>query len=242
MSTTQQPARPVVMLDVETSGRYVERGHGAWEVAWWNLTTGVRAEFMVWIENVSKYLAAAELEALRVSRFIDRWQCPTARGATVDALWDMLTEWWPQNLGPDARPVILGSKPTFDMGFVAKLIKDFGIAKQTRDGQWPYAEPWHHHPIDLGSYAAGVLGVPLGTQSLSAESVARMVGVKPGGHSAMGDVLSGGRAYLLLREAVRVAGTGAMTARAWLDQYDAASLSVESVIEAEFGPEVDVPF
>jgi hypothetical protein len=128
------------------------------------------------------------------------------------------------------------------MGFVAKLIKDFGIAKQTRDGQWPYAEPWHHHPIDLGSYAAGVLGIELGTRSLSAESVARMCGVEPGGHAAGRDVTSGGAAYLLLREAAQNIRPGEWLAE-WRAQYsdEDPSFAAGAAIQ-QFGPEIDLAF
>lgn len=238
------PARDVVFVDCETGG-LDPAGHEAWEVAWWNLTTGHRNEFFVYVGDVAEFMGRSEPKALRVGRFLDRYpldDLPTFED-TSDALADfragltgrreMPAAEWPNH----PAPVILGSKPTFDMDFLTNLF----VAHRFPD---PRQLPvWHHHPIDLGSYAAGVLGIELGTCSLSAESVAKLVGVKPGQHSAMGDVLSGGRAYLLLRAAAQAAAERAVpTASEWLAEFGASSYPDESGIEVALGVIPDVPF
>lgn len=207
--TYPPPARDVVFLDCETNGRYVERGHVAWDVAAWNLTTGHRVQFFVHIPDMSRFLGTAEPIALRVSRFLDRYPldgpCPghedTAAG--LDALRDVLdggrdltSAAWHDH----PRPVLVGSKPTFDMGFIGSLAQRYGHPDPNESDHLPW---WHHHPIDLGAYAAGVLGIEPGTSSLSAESVARLCGIEPGGHTAEGDVTSGGACFLTLREVAR---------------------------------------
>lgn len=241
MSTSTDQPRDVVFVDVETSGKDPRR-HRAWEVAAWNITTGHRCEFFVHIPDMSKFLGGADPIALRIGKFLDRYPfdetAPSAQDTNVaiadfrDVLFGRRPmsrvdiDLWP-------APVILGSNPGFDIAFLKALYLD------TRQPDPETAKDWHYHPIDLGSYAAGVLGVELGTQSLSAATVAEMCGLEPGGHSAGGDVTSGGRAYLLLREAARAAARGdASTPSEWLAQY--RSHPCAHMIEREFGtiPEV----
>jgi hypothetical protein len=203
------PPRDIVFLDVETNGRYVERGHVAWDVAAWNLTTGHRVQFFTHIPDMARFLGTSEPKALKVSGFLDRYPldgpCPTAQHTRdgVAALREVLDGGREGNRAEMLAipaPVIVGSKPTFDMGFVRAL----AIANRHPDPEADGGPWWHHHPIDLGAYAAGVLAVEPGTESLSAESVARLCHVEPGGHSAAGDVTSGGRCFLLLREVARL--------------------------------------
>jgi hypothetical protein len=225
--------RNVVFLDVETNGRYVERGHEAWEVAWWNLTTGHRDEFFVNIPDVPAFMGRAEPIALRVGKFLDRYPFDDTAPSKADTESAMITMY--EGIRPDRSgpaPVLLGSNPGFDAGFLAALARRFALEP----------EPFHYHPIDLGSYAAGVLGRELGTESLSAASVARMCGLDPGGHSAGGDVTSGGAAYLLLRQAARVARhDGEQSAAAWLTEWrdafdaDGPALTAARAIK-QFGP------
>jgi hypothetical protein len=210
---TGEPPRDVVFLDSETNG-LDPRVHEAWEVAAWNLTTGHRCEFFVNIGDVAAFMGRSEPKALRVGRFLDRYpldDAPTREDtrAALDGLCDVLDGGREVNLrDPRPAPVILGSKPTFDMDFVGNLMRTYNYPPGV------VAKLWHHHPIDLGSYAAGVLGRELGTESLSAEAVARMCGVEPGGHSAGGDVTSGGACYLLLRQAARNIRPGE-----WLEEW-----------------------
>lgn len=207
---TDQPAdqqpRDVVFLDCETSG-LDPRVHVAWDVAAWNLTTGHRVQFFAAIPDMSRFLGTADPKALRVNRFLDRYPldgpCPgkaeTTRG--LSDLLDVLDGGRGTLLAdedPPPAPIIIGSKPTFDMDFVGNLAATYDYPDTA----------WHHHPLDIGSYCAGVLGIAVGTQSLSAGSVARLCRVAPGDHSAEGDVTSGGRSYLLLREAARRARDG----------------------------------
>lgn len=188
--------RAVVILDCETNGTD-SRVHEAWDVGWWNLTTGQRGSTMLDV-GVPEFLYAAELPALRVNRFVDRYE-PLCRGDATAGLRVMLDAMWPLGSDLATRPVIVGSNPGFDLDFVGKALRDRHLTSG------PDTIPWHHHPIDIGSYAAGALGIELGTGSLSAQAVADMVGVAPGDHSAMGDVESEGLAYLVLRQARRAA-------------------------------------
>lgn len=236
--TGAKPTRDVVFLDVETNGRYVERGHVAWDVAAWNLTTGHRTQFFTHIPDMSRFLGTAEPVALRVSRFLDRYPldgpCPgaTETRAALDSLrllFDGGRRMTRAEMLTHPRPIVVGSKPTFDMGFVGPLAVTHRLADPNGDlDPW-----WHHHPLDLGPYAAGVLGIEPGTSSLSAASVARLCGVEPGDHSAEGDVTSGGRCFLLLREAAREVASGkVVTAAEWIHDATAHGL-VEEQIEVE---------
>jgi hypothetical protein len=212
-----------VFVDVETNG-LDPRVHDAWEVAWWNITTGTRGYFLPYIPEPSRFLAVADRKALRVSRFIDRWDDlttpghPSYRGYgrrdTEDAIGQFITDTvpgdWRTHGGPaESLPRLIASKPEFDMAFLSKLFRASDVAG---------GEQWYHHGIDLGSYAAGVLGLDIldGKQSLSAAAVAELCGVDPGDHTAEGDVTSGVRCVLLLREAAAQAQARGIPAHAWL--------------------------
>jgi hypothetical protein len=232
--TDPTPARDVVFLDVETNGLDPRR-HEAWDVAAWNLSTGHRCEFFTWLPDVSGFLAAADVKALRVSRFLDRypWDACPGRQDTETALAAMggllyVFDGGRSMSAAESRdhpaPIVVGSKPTFDMEFTSRLLARYDMPDT----------PWHHHPIDLGTYAAGVVGIEPGTSSLSAENVARLCHVEPGGHAAAADVTSGGRAFLLLREAARLVNHGdkILSATEYLADH-AAHRERESAIEAE---------
>jgi hypothetical protein len=145
-------ARQVVFLDCETSG--VEDQHEAWDIAWWNLTTNDRGQFFAHIPDMREFLGNAEIAALRVNRFVDRYPLDPAptESTTGVGLADMyysLCPPWRDGVQPPL-PVIIGSKPTFDQYYVGKILARFGFIPR---------KVWHHHPIDLGAYAAGVLGI-----------------------------------------------------------------------------------
>ncbi len=207
--TDPAPRRDVVFLDVETNGRDPER-HVAWEVAAWNLTTGHRCEFVTHLPDLPYFLGSAEPVALRVNRFLDRYPLDETAPSHEDTegaignLCDVLDGGRNRTLA-EARPclpVIVGSNPGFDIAFTTKLLVGYGF-DVTRRG----FERWHYHPIDLGAYAAGVLGVEPGTSSLSARQVAEWCGVAPGDHSAGGDVTSGGVSFERLAETARLIAT-----------------------------------
>lgn len=227
---TDHPTRDVVFLDCETNGLDPDR-HVAWDIAAWNLTTGHRAQFFAHIPDVSRFLATAEVKALRVNRFLDRYPwdaCPSHEDteAGLGSLRDVLdggrTLTGPQ-FRDHPRPVVVGSKPTFDQEFVARLARDYGYSDPNgADLPW-----WHYHPVDLGAYAAGVAGIEPGTSSLSAREVAALCGVDTPDHSAAGDVTSGGRAFLLLREAARRGAQGG-SARIYLDGHGLRGDAIEA--------------
>jgi hypothetical protein len=216
--------RDEVFIDCETNGVDLDR-HDAWELAWWNLTTGHRGAGQLYIPDVCAFLAAGvtigprgvDLAGLRVSRFVERFTAPD-RASSAALLRKFIADTNTRRdpvTGEAVLPLIIGSKPTFDQDFVTKALGAFHLES---DGFDPTAGWGHHHPLDLGSYALGVLGRRPGSGSFSAASVAGMVGLPEGGHTAEHDVTSGGRAYLLLREAARQQQDRRMFAGAWLDR------------------------
>jgi len=226
-----QPIRDIVFVDTETNG-LDDRMHDAWDVAAWNLTTGHRIQFFADIPDMSTFLARSDPKALRVNRFLDRYPldgpCPTYRETTsqIEAFREVLSG---GRVGTRAEmdalplPVLVGSKPSFDEGFLRRLF----VRHKFSDPAHAKTAEWHHHPIDLGAYAAGVIGVEPGTTSLSARAVATYCGIPVGDHSADGDVTSGGRAFLLLREAARRGAQGG-SARMYLDAHGLVGDEVEA--------------
>ncbi len=192
--------RHLIILDLETNGRDVRR-HDAWEVAWWNVTTGDRGLFLPYLtDGPGTFLANAELEALRVCRFIDRWTDDYRHTvdygvkATEQALYDFTMQAWPND---GERSVMVCAQPKFDLPFMSKLLRRTDLDD----------EPWFHRAIDLASYACSALGIDPADPP-GASTVARLVGVEGGDHSAEADVTSTGRAFLILRAlAAAKAGT-----------------------------------
>lgn len=85
------------------------------------------------------------------------------------------------------KPVVAGGNPGFDLRFIDRLIRahilTFGAEGET----------WRHHtPVDVVTYAAGVLGLgQCGGPPWPSEDISRALGIDPGGfarHTAMGDV------------------------------------------------------
>lgn len=191
-----------VIVDVETNGTDPAR-HVAVEVAWWNLTTRERGCFIPrhdWRDVV----ANAELEALRISRYVDR-----LAGQSPDN-GDELIRLWEQFGGPiDAaedtkRPlpadrVLCGVNVAgFDAPFISNLFRDY---TERRNPELELsARPWSYRMRNLSDYAAGVLGLNLGWHPVSSAKIAQALGVPIGDHTAEGDVTSCGRAFLELAE------------------------------------------
>lgn len=217
MTTAETSPRHVVFLDVETNGVNV-RVHDAWEFAWWNLTTGQRGGSQIYIRDLNAFMDSAQPDAFTVNKFRERFRFPMPE-QTSAALTAMVSATWPEGC---AEPIIVGSKPTFDMEFMGKVLRAYEIGEMVTDS------PWHHHPVDLGSYALGVLGGDI-TRPPSARRVAEMVGIPAGDHSAEGDVTSGGRAFLLLREAARLANSGdkARSPAEWLHDQPMRDETIE---------------
>lgn len=161
--------RSYVVVDVETNGLNVDT-HQAVEVAWWNVTTGLRGEFVPQ-HSVSEVLAAASIEALRVNRYVDR---------LADAVQDSGGE--AQRLYAELDgATLVGSNPRFDASMLRKLFAG--------------AEPWHYRLLDIGAYGAGVLGLPPEEGVPGLWQLTQLLGISllPGAaHTAWGDVSATG--------------------------------------------------
>jgi DNA polymerase-3 subunit epsilon len=75
---------------------------------------------------------------------------------------------------------IAGSNPRFDANILANQFLKMGLQP----------EPWHHRLLDLSTYAAGALGLPM-DELPGLQKVCDILEVPfPDEHSAMGDVLA----------------------------------------------------
>lgn len=148
--------RQIIAVDCETNGRNVER-HQAIEVAWWNLDTDERGLFIP-PHAPSAVLGAAEVEALRVNRYIDRipGQPQDYNGHRLLELHAQFSDYDEDDVcdtetGPAAtevRHTLLAANPAFDAKFLTKLfasLDDFD------------PEPWHYRLLDIEAYAMAAL-------------------------------------------------------------------------------------
>ena len=191
----QQPDRDdrhLVFVDVETNGRDRDR-HVAVEVAWWNLTTDVRGVFVP-RHDVSHVLGTAEIGALRVNHYIDRLAtAPQAQPGELLALWEQFAgpfdqhpgaSWGEPSAWRSARHTFVAANPGFDAHFVSKVFRALDEAYDIEE-----VDPWHFRLWDIEAYAAGVLGL----DELPGQStIAKLLGIEPGDHTAEGDVTCGG--------------------------------------------------
>ena len=168
-------ARPIVVVDTETSGLDLDEDFAV-EVAWWNLKTDERGSFVP-IHDVARVLTPRNVPALRVNRYIDR---------LADAPQDMdfveLNRLHDQLDGA----TLAGSNPAFDAVFLARMFAEGG---RTR------LRPWHYRMLDLAAYAAGVLGLP---EVPGLSTVCGELHIDQPDHSAEGDVTATGRCLLAL--------------------------------------------
>lgn len=158
----------VIVVDTETTGLDHEQDFAV-EVAWQDYATGETGCFVP-AHDPELVLAVAHPTALEVNGYRERiMHRPQDDGTEVDRLHDAL----------DGATVV-GSAPALDGAMLAKLFL-------AREGL--RARPWHHRVVDLGSYAAGVLGLPLddvqGLWWLSGH-----LGVERPDHGALTDVRS----------------------------------------------------
>lgn len=167
--------RPLVIVDVETNGLDRKR-HRAVEVAWWNLHTGERGEFVP-IHNVSKVLARADIRALQLNRYIDRLaEAPQDIDyVELNRLHDQLVD-----------ATLVGSNPGFDVAFLAAMFRRGGRLN---------VEPWHYRLFDVVPYAAGALGWD---NLMGLWALCGRLDVDPPDHSAATDVTATGQCLLTL--------------------------------------------
>jgi hypothetical protein len=153
--------------------------HQAVEVAWWNLDTGERDDFVPF-HSVRDVLANASLKALQVNDYVNR---------IADRVGEFTEEREARMHKALTGATLLGSNVRFDAVMLAKLFAPSPWAIEP--------EPWHYRLWELGPYAAGVLN--LGYLPGLAE-LARYFELPEPDHSAAGDVTAAGEIFLRLRE------------------------------------------
>jgi DNA polymerase-3 subunit epsilon len=172
--------RQVVVVDLETTG-FNHKVHHVVECAWWNLDTDERGHFVP-LHNVREALASANVQSLRINRYIDRLasapQDTSGEGAR------RLAEQLEGN-------VLAGSNPTFDARFLPRMYAPYVAADLV------FEPTWHHRLWDLSAYAAGVLGLD---ELPGLARVCELLGYKPGDHTAEGDVTAAGYCFKALRQ------------------------------------------
>lgn len=177
--------RHIVVVDCESTGLRSE--DIAVEIAWWNLTTGERGNFIP-PHDESWVLRFGEERALEINGYRDRIEGkPQDDDMEVVRLHRVLE-----------GNVLAGSNPTADAGWLAKLFEARGLD--------PVA-PWHHRMWDLSAYAAGVLGL---TELPGLWGTCQLLGIDPEDdvHAAEAGVATTGLCFLELgkRAGVDLAG------------------------------------
>lgn len=158
--------RAVIVVDTETTGLDVKRAHQATEVGWLYLGQYGGGCFIP-----PHSIEGADPEALRISRYHER-----IAGQPVDLDYSATHALHIALRGN----VLAGSAPGFDAGFLSRLFRDAGFADD---------EPWYRHTVDLGVYAAGVLGYDP-ADALTLREVCEALGVErdeADRHTAFGD-------------------------------------------------------
>lgn len=174
-------AREIIVVDCETTGLEVSR-HTTVEVAWWHLGTGQRGRFVP-PHRVSEVLSNANLQALRVNRYIDRLADTEQDhdGKAARELADVLH-----------GNTLAGATPSFDERFLRAMYASY------EDRELCGAPRWHHRLLDLSAYAAGVLGLPP-TELPGLSAVCELLSVtNPAPHTAEGDTTATGNCFLRL--------------------------------------------
>lgn len=168
----------LISLDLETTGLDPER-HQAWEVG----VVDLRDNAEYWFEFPVRDLRAADAGALQVNDYYEVNSVPagsqygsaTGVAATpdVDDGWYQLDTLAYLLARLTAGKTLLGANVHFDARFLGDLIQYYG------------ARPaWNHRYLELGSWAAGVLGYD---RPLSTAELARTVTPNDDTHSALGD-------------------------------------------------------
>lgn len=143
--------RQLIVVDVETTGLDPAR-HVPIEVAAINLATGEELHFVPFLHPDD--LAASDYDALRMNRYFERGVFKQALPpAETRSRYEQLWEWL-----HDSR--FGGANPRFD----AEMLRHgYGRASNSfgHGGYQLPEEVWHYRLADLGSYAAGVLGIDL---------------------------------------------------------------------------------
>lgn len=195
--------RQVICVDVETNGLH-PAVHDAVEVSWWNLDTGIRGTFIP-PHLPSKVLAAADVRALRINRYIDRiaGQPQDTDLQELRRLQLQFVDWDEDQVSDDGdveeiHNVLAGSNPGFDARFLTKLLSNHQLTEHA-------PAPWHHRLLDLSAYAAGVLGLDWADLP-GLRTVCELLDIPGPDHTAAGDVHATGNCFLELRRRAAIAG------------------------------------
>jgi len=195
--------RPLIVLDVESNGLDLTQ-HVVWEVAWWDLTTGDRATFLPYINDARDFLATADLDALRINRFVDRWTAEyrDRLGYSLEyaaaGLRLLLDRVWPDHKDPETRATMVCANPQFDLAMMSKTMVAHGVTAEWAPKLLDQVAPWSYRAHNFASYAAGVLGLDVAHPE-GVSSIAARLGIhNDAPHTATGDVTMVGRSMLLL--------------------------------------------
>lgn len=177
--------RPVVVVDIETSGLYPDQ-HSVLEVAAVPLDSPASGGILFTPALDSGWLGEADPEALAVNRYFERrlWDAEYSEAdteASLHGLAELLD-----------GAILAGSNPTFDVSFLHPLFVEYGI---------PFPKI-HHRLFDLAPYAAGALH--LGTDLPGLARVCELLDVtNPDPHTALGDALATAKCITTLMEGPR---------------------------------------
>ena len=143
----------LIYLDTETTGLDPHQ-HQVWEIAW------AVEDGPVNVMQVHHSLAGADVVALRINKYVDRWE-----QAADDSLEAALRR--------DLRgSTLVCSNPSFDEAFLRARWRE---------------TPWHHRKIDIATYAMPALGLD---RPAGLAQIAERLGVRAPDHTAAGDVLA----------------------------------------------------
>ncbi len=151
----------LIYLDTETTGLDPHQ-HQVWEIAW------AVEDGPVNVMQVHHSLAGADVVALRINKYVDRWE-----QAADDSLEAALRR--------DLRgSTLVCSNPSFDEAFLRARWRE---------------TPWHHRKIDIATYAMPALGLD---RPAGLAQIAERLGVRAPDHTAAGDVLTLRACYIEL--------------------------------------------
>lgn len=173
--------RHLVVVDSETTGPDPTR-HVPVEVGWWNLGTGERGLFIP--VHTRADLRRADPKALEINRYYERGLDLVSQWDTNGTCLEILHEVLVGNS-------LVGSNPVFDASMLNPLFLRHGLAPA----------PWHYALLDVGTYAAGVLGLSIG-ERLTLSELCQLFGMPAQTHDAEGDVTATGRCLLELQRCI----------------------------------------
>ena len=163
---------PLVYLDTETTGLDPFR-HDVWEIAW------AVDDGPVQTMQLRHSLTNADVAALRINRYVDRWDKAATEAAEAGLRNDL------------EGATLVCSNPSFDEAFLRQ--------------RWGRTY-WHHRKIDIATYAMPALGLD---RPVGLATIAERLGMRAPDHTARVDVLVLRACYVKLaawydRRAVRI--------------------------------------